>query len=184
MGPALSPNGRFLAVAQIMQGSGLSSQIHVVDLETSKVRVIGETMDVAFLTWHPDGRSLFCVLRESDLPTNTSKSFIIQVLFDGKTRKLRAGGFPCLLPTLQRFLFEDQDDDRRLKTCDLEGKDVRLFGDGFKGFGFPAPSSDGRLLLMKFVNGQSPQPCLIDLTTLQVTPLLVRPGMWSRPAWK
>jgi hypothetical protein len=141
-------------------------------------------MDAAFLAWHPDGRSLYFALREPDPMSEFPKSFITQISFDGEIRKLREGGFPCLLPTIQRFLFEDKRDDRRLKTCDLEGRDVRPFGDGFRGFGFPAPSPDGRLLMMHFVTGKAPQPCLIDLDSYKVTPIEVGPGMWGRPAWR
>jgi hypothetical protein len=184
LGPVLSPDGRSLAASQVFQGTALGSQIHEIDLQTSESRAIGEPMDAAFLAWHPDGRSLFFALREPDPTSEFPKSFITQISLEGKIRKLREGGFPCLLPSVQRFLFEDARDDRRLKTCDLEGRDARLFGDGFKGFGFPAPSSDGRLLMMKFVTGKAPQPCLIDLDTYQVTPIDAGPGMWGRPAWR
>jgi hypothetical protein len=184
MNPVLSPDGTILAAMQIFQGAGLSSQLHVIDLGTSKSEAVGKPMDVAYLNWHPDGKSLLSRLSESNLKDNTSRSFILQVTLDGQTRKLRKGDSPRVLPMARRILFEDPDDDRLWKTCDFEGQDSRLFGDGFKGFGFPTPSSDGRLLMMKFVNGKAPQPCLIDLDSFEVTPIEVGPGIWGRPAWR
>ncbi len=54
-------------------------------------------MDVAFLEWHPNGRSLFRRVRERDPKSEFSKSFITQITLDGTARTLREGRSPCLL---------------------------------------------------------------------------------------
>ncbi len=185
LGPTISPDGRFLAACQIFSGEGLQNQIHVLELNTGQSRRLGKPMDIAFLEWHPHKVALLCADREPTSDYEVPKSFITVISMDGTTKRLCEGGFPCLLPRRDRILFEDANDERRLKTCDLNGRDVRLFGDGFKGYGFPAPSPDGqRMVLMRFEPPKPPRPYLVDLDSLEVSPIKVGSGLWGRPKWQ
>jgi hypothetical protein len=103
---------------------------------------------------------------------------------DGTVTRLLPGDFPELLHTQKRILFEDITDENRWKTCDLEGGDVRRFGDGFQGYGFPTASRDGRVMMMRFKQGASPAPHVIDLKTMTVVSLDLGPGLWATPKWR
>lgn len=181
--PIVSPKGDRLAILSPMSGQGLNSQIHVIDLASGKPTPVGKPMDAAMLNWHPDGKSLFCMVREPGTGGSTIR-YVCRLDLDGKVTKLTKGGFPEVLPVQKRILFESEDEERVLKSCDLNGKDIRLFGDGFKGYGFPTASPDGMLILMKFKKGEAPQPCLVNLENYEVTPLDLGPGLWSRPKWR
>ncbi|MDB5348117.1 MAG: hypothetical protein JWP89_6494 [Schlesneria sp.] len=180
----VSPSGDVLAAVQVGAGEGLKSQIHVIDLKSRESKPVGSPMDLAMLNWHPRGDSLICMVREPG-PDNSEVAFICKVTLDGKVTKLCRGRFPEVLPQQQRILFEDDDDEaRQFKTCDLDGKDIQVFGNGFKGFGFASASPDGRLIMIKFSKTAGPQPCLIDMKSYEVKPLKLGPGMWSRPKWR
>ena len=181
--PVVSRSEDALAVAQIGAGEGLKSQIHVIDLTSGQSRPVGPPMDLAMLNWHPQGNSLICMVREPG-PGNSEIPFICKVTLDGKVTKLCRGRFPEVLPQEGRILFEHDDEARPFKTCDLDGKDIQVFGNGFKGFGFASASPDGRLIMVKFSKTDGPQPCLIDMKSFEVKPLKLGPGMWSCPKWR
>lgn len=182
--PVASPSGDLLADAQIGVGEGLKSQIHVIDLKSGQSKPVGSPMDFAMLNWHPQGDSLICMVREPG-PNDSEIASLCKVTLDGKVTKLCRGRFPEVLPQERRILFEDDDDkERPFKTCDLDGKDIQVFGNGFKGFGFASASPDGRLIMIKFSKTASPQPCLVDMKSFEVKPLKLGPGMWSRPKWR
>lgn len=184
MNPVVSPDGAVLAVSQVLgdQGSrGLDSQLNIIDLRQDTVRAIGPPMDAAFFMWHPDSTSLFFALRESDPNSKYPKSTLCRMAPEGTVHRIRQGSFPVLLPRQRRFLFEDES--RNRVTCNLDGSDLREFS-GPDGYGFPTPSRDGRLLMMKLGQKSGPAPCLIDMETNAVTPIKVLPGLWGRPAWQ
>lgn len=183
LGPVLSASGDKLAISQLLSSEGFKSQIHVVNLADGKSTAVGQPMDAAMLNWHPDGRSLIFRLREPG-PSDRDTRTVCRMTMDGTVTKLIAGDFPELLSTEKRILFQDMTDQDRWKTCDLEGRDPRLFGDGFQGFGFPSASRDGRLIMLKFKQGTSPTPHLIDVKTMKAVPLDLGPGLWATPKWR
>jgi hypothetical protein len=184
LNPVVSPSGDFLAASQLWVGEGMKSQIHVIDLKSGQSKPVGSTMDHAMLNWHPQGDSLICMVREPG-PNDSEIASLCKVTLDGKVTKLCRGRFPEVLPQERRILFEDDDDkERPFKTCDLDGQDIQVFGNGFKGFGFASASPDGRLIMIKFSKTAGPQPCLVDMKSYEVKPLKLGPGMWSRPKWR
>jgi hypothetical protein len=179
MSPVLSPDGTKLAVTEL--SPDLQSQIYLVDMATEKATKLGAPMDTAFLAWLDDGQGLVLVHRQivsMDLPTKNSVAILD---LQGQVKILRQGNNPVLIPGKGRILFEDGD----WKTCDLEGKDVQLYGDGMPGLNFPAVSPDGqRLIWMQFQKGTMPQPVVQNYGELPVQPLDLGPGLWAMPAWR
>jgi hypothetical protein len=54
-----------------------------------------------------------------------------------------------------------------------------------KGCAFPAPSPDGkRLLMMHFQPGKGPEPLIFPLGQNDGKPVTTVPGLWSTPAWR
>ncbi len=179
MFPTLSPDGTKLAVLEL--SPDLQSQIYVVDMATGKATKLGAPMDTAFLAWLDDGQGLVLVHRQMvsmDLPTENSVAILDM---QGQVKILLKGNNPVLIPGKGRILFEDGD----WKTCDLEGKDVQLYGDGMPGLDFPAVAPDGqRLIWMRFKKGTMPQPVVQIYGELPVQPLDLGPGLWACPAWR
>jgi hypothetical protein len=179
MSPVLSPDGTKLAVTAF--SPNLQSQIYLVDITSGKATKLGEPMDTAFLAWLDDGQGLVLVHRKMvsmDLPTENSVAILDM---QGQVKILRQGNNPVLIPGKGRILFEDGD----WKTCDLEGKDVQLYGDGMPELNFPAVSPDGqRLIWMHFQKGTMPQPVVQNYGELPVQPLDLGPGLWAMPAWR
>lgn len=181
MVPTASPDGRYLAAAQFMAGSALKSQIHVIDLETQTSRPIGEPLDVASLSWNPDGQSLIGTVRHTTSLSEVPIAKVTEIRLDGSVTELASGSFSVLLPSLNRILYKSKEG--KLNTCKLDGSDEETFDVGDTELGFPAPSNDGRLMMMKFEKGKAPVPCLIDIKTRKTTPLPLQPGLWSTPRW-
>ena len=78
-----------------------------------------------------------------------------------------------------------REDKNTWNTCDLDGGNVKLVGDGLPRFNFPTLSPDGKqLIMMKFGEAAGPQPNLVDLDTGAAKPMELGPGMWATPAWR
>ena len=182
--PRLSPDGKTVAVLHKgASGQILELQVCLVDLATGAAKPLGEPRDTGPLSWLPDGKGLIITDRK---PIDVSKpaiSTICRLDLDGRLTKLCAGGSPVVLDEEKRILFEDQAT-RLWQTCDLEGGDVKLYADGMKGCAFPAPSPDGKkLLMMHFRAGQAPEPLIFPLGQTAGKPATTAPGLWKSPAW-
>ncbi len=184
MFPTLAPNGRRLAVLRQEPTAGpLKSRVHIVDIPTGKSLPIGEAHDLAHLSWLPDGRGIILVSREMVALDQPSVSTICRLGADGTLTPLRKGDSPIVLGSKKRILFQDEDD--LWKTCELDGGDVRIVGNGLPQHGFPAPSPDDkRAIFMKFGEAAGPRPHLVNLETGQSQPLDIGPGLWAKPVWK
>jgi hypothetical protein len=182
--PALSPDGGSLAFVQLLAtDKPFESQVLVLDLVTDKVRPIGKPFDTGFISWAPDGKSLIIVRREwiDPDPNKPSVRTVARLDLDGTRKDLRAGDSPVLMPD-NRILFKDGE---VWKTCDLEGKNESLVGDGLRRHGFPTLSPDGkRVLFMRFAEGKGPEPVVIDLKTLESHVVAEADGFYAMPAWK
>ncbi len=183
--PVLSPDGKTLAV--VHKGADerrLDTQVCLVDVETGAARRLGEPHDMAFVSWLPDDRGLIVLVRVPDPARNRLIDTIARMDLDGKLTNLREGSMPVLLGDGRRILFKDSQSED-WKTCNLDGQDLRPYADGLKGYGFPAPSPDGkRLLMMRFQPGKAPEPMVLPIDASQGKPATTAPGLWGMPAWR
>jgi len=103
---------------------------------------------------------------------------------EGKVTVLRSGNAPALLADRQTILFEDSET-RLWHTCDLQGKNDELFGDGMKGYGFPAVAPDGkRILMMHFKTGALPEPMVLPVGKGEGEVITHVGGLWGMPSWR
>jgi len=183
--PALSPDGERLAV--LYAGAGeppLAFRLHLVDLADGTAQAIGEPFDGHSLSWLPDGEGLIAVRRTPGEGSETVAT-IVRLGLDGSLSELRRGDFAqvCGAPRAERILFEQEDG--LVYTCDLNGEDAQLLGDGLADHGTPAVAPDGlRAVFMRFDPSTGPRPVLVDLADGSATPLEVGPGCWGMPAWR
>jgi Tol biopolymer transport system component len=184
MGAALSPDGTRVVVShKDGNESILRWRVAVVDLQTGDAKLIGEPMDAAFLSWAPDGQSIVLLRRdENGDPNKVPESTIMRMDLTGNLTSIRPGRDPVVLND-GRILFLDPSDSL-WKTCTLSGEEVKTAGDGLKDYFFPAPSPDGKRLLMMHKNPSAPVPEIIDLVTGATKPLSLPSGLWSMPSWK
>jgi WD40-like Beta Propeller Repeat len=185
MGATLSPDGRTLAIMRAgVGGAFLKNQVYLIDLASDKATPLGESLDAYFLSWLPDGERLLLRVNEyEDLNSKTSK-WLATIDLDGKLTKLFPGDFPILAGSPLQIVFEDPDT-RLWSSCDLDGKNAKLYAGGLKGHGFPAPSPDGKqLLMMYFQKGKTPVPMLLDFGKSSGRVLTKAPGLWAMPKWK
>jgi Tol biopolymer transport system component len=183
--PSLSPDGK--TVALLHQGASarlLGARICLVDLATGNAKPLGEPRDTGPPCWFPDGKALVIIDRKSIDVSSPAISTICRLDLDGRLTKLCPGASPVVLGDGKRILFEDQTT-RTWKTCALDGGDVKIYADGMKGCGFPAPSPDGkRLLMMHFVSGRAPEPLIFPLDQSEGKPATTAPGLWAIPCWR
>ena len=183
--PTASPDGKSLATLNAAsQNRLLESRIALVDLASGTARYIGKSMDTAFLSWLPDSSGLVLLRRESAGPDKPPKGIICRMDFDGNLTDLCVGDFPATIPGKNRILFRGRDDSL-WRTCDLDGGDHKIVGDGLARFGFPSPAPDGRrVLLMRYVSGKAPEPVVVDIDSGDVRPVTRLPGLWGYPSWR
>jgi hypothetical protein len=186
--PALSPDGKTIAVMH--HGSEkrlLDSHVCLVDLGTGEAKTLGDSHDLAYLSWLPDGQGLILLIRETPDPAdlNSSRvSTISRMDLDGRISKIREGNAPILLNDGKTILFEDSKS-RTWQTCDLNGGDVKPFAGGLTGYGFPSPSPDGkRIVMMHFRKGLAPVPTILQIGESAGKPAVTAPGLWALPAWR
>ncbi|MGA2500429.1 MAG: hypothetical protein ABSH20_22015 [Tepidisphaeraceae bacterium] len=100
----------------------------------------------------------------------------------GTVTPLCKGNDPVVLADNKTIMFQN---DGLWKTCDLEGKNVQLLGDGLKAHGFPSPAPDGRrLVMMKFAPPGLPKVVVLDIGQSSGRVVTNAPGLWGQPAWR
>ncbi len=183
--PSLSPDGKTVAVLHKgASGPILEVQICLVDLATGAAKPLGAPRDTGAVSWFPDGKALLIVDRKSIDLSKPAIETICRLDLEGRVTKLCPGSSPVMLGDGKRILFEDRTS-RTWNTCNLDGGDVKLYADGMKGCAFPAPSPDGkRLLMMRFRSGQAPEPLIFLLGQSEGTPATKTAGLWKSPAWR
>lgn len=181
----VSPDGRTLAVLQMDHTAGpLHCRVHMVDVASGESKSIGPAVDMAYLSWLPEGDGLIVMTRERDDELEQETSTICRMDLDGTLTPIRPGHGPVVVPSESRILFEERETDH-WHSCNLEGEDVRIVGDGLKGFGFASVSPDGKqLMMMKFGGPKGPVPHIVELATGKSTPLPLGPGLWALPHWQ
>ncbi len=181
--PAISPDGKTVAVAWKPMGGGLEDSIFLVDLETGVARRLGEPRPHFALNWAPDGRSLVLGIRHYDRMEGPPREEIARLDLDGRLEVIRSGGWPVLVQGGRRILFKETQAGL-WRTCDLDGGDARPVGDGLPQHGVPSASPDGsRVLMMKF-GGPTPIPVVVDLETGRSMAVFESRGLWSLPTWR
>ena len=186
-GPALSPDGKTLAVVHRASLAELfGAQVCLADVASGKARKIGKPMDVARLSWLPGGNGLILVRQKHIAMDKPSLGQMFRMDLDGRLTYIRDGGSAVLLNDGRTILFRERDGEKRLwKTCDLSGKNVKLLGDGLAEYAFPAPAPDGkRILMMRFQKGQAPVPHILEIGASQGKPATKVPGLWALPVWR
>jgi WD40 repeat protein len=184
MFPALSPDGKTLVALNTGGGSGfLQSQVVLVDVASGRAKNLGKPLDTAFLSWGPEGKGIVLVsrrLKGLDQPTEDS---IARLDLEGTLTVLRRGGNPLVLDSAGTILFNDEDGS--WKTCDVDGKNDKPFGDVLARHGFPAVAPDGkRVLMLRFKPGVAPEPVVLSIGSFEAKPIPVSGGIWTLPAWR
>ncbi len=181
--PVVSPDGKSLAALH-KSGAGqiLESQVTVIDLASGGANYVGKPLDTAFVSWRPDGKGFFLIQREYPDRSKPAIATVSTMDLEGTLTPLVRGDFPVLLADGTTILFHDSG---QWKSCDLQGKNAKPYGDGLQGYGFPSPAPDGkRILMMRFRPGQAPQPVILKIGESEGVPATEIPGMWGIPAWR
>lgn len=182
MFPAVSPDGKRVAVSLGAVGpSPFDGQLVLIDVATDAVTKLGAPMDHAFVSWLPKGDGLV-LLRRIGPNTEEKKHVIGRLSLTGEWTPIIEGDHPVLLADGKRLLFLDAQ--RKWNTCGLDGRGVKLFGDGFADYGFPSPAPDGKRLVMMHVADGNPRPVVVDLATKKVRPATEVGGLFAYPAWR
>jgi hypothetical protein len=185
MFPALSPDGKYLVALRLDQRAGpLQSQVVLVDIESGGEKPIGQPLDISQASWLPSGDGFVLVSRKHVDLSKPSIDTICRMDLTGKITAIRKGSLPLVLHPRSVLLYLD-DDQHTWNTCNLDGGDVKILGDGLSKFNFPTLAPDGKqLIMMKFGGANGPQPHLVDVETGTEKPIPVGPGLWATPTWR
>jgi len=187
MMPELSPDGRRIAAIQSMGNAGVVDlQIRVIDLGTLKSELIGNPSRIGGpFSWMPNGDGI--ILKRYG-PTESLNAIEPRILcklgLNGVVSDLRPGDWPVVLRKTERILFQDSGSDL-WHTCKMDGTDSKLFGNGLKGYGTPAVSSDEkRILFAHYEKGQLPQLELFELGKSEGKRVVHANGFTGTPVWR
>jgi hypothetical protein len=181
---ALSPDGKTLAIAQGLAGGDIfDRQVVLVGVASGRAKNLGKPLDCGRLSWLPDGTGLVLLSRKRGQLDKPGEDRVCRMDLNGHVTPLLKGDMPSTLTPRKAVLYLA--DDRTWMTCDLDGRGARRVLDGLAQFNFPAPSPDGkRVLMMKFGGSDGPRPHVVDLDTGQITAIDVGPGLWTQPIWR
>jgi hypothetical protein len=183
--PSLSPDGKTVAVLHKGSSERLTdTQITLVDLATGNAKPVGTPRDTGPVSWFPDGKALLTFERNDPKASKPAAETVCRIGLDGRVERIVEGALPVIVDEGKRILFQDVAF-RTWKTCDMNGADVKVYANGLQGYGFPAPSPDGkRLLMIRFRPGQAPEPMILPLGQSEGKPATTAPGLWTTPAWR
>lgn len=122
---AFSPDGARLALVGARSTAAGASEIHIIDWETRKSRVLlRERGSIYRLDWAPDARSIYYGLMPAAPSRDAPHQVKTVAVASGRTRAVRAGGeFLGLSPNgellLQRVAAEDADSENLVEVVAL-----------------------------------------------------------------
>jgi len=182
--PCVSPDGKLIAVRRLsVPDPTLPSQIYVVELESGNARKIGEVVGGLHLSWMPDGKHILMMREEFADWDKPSDGTICTMAPDGTVEDICPGEWPVLLGG-DRIMFTPRTG-RVWHTCNLEGGDVKILGNGLRDYGFPTASPDGtRLLMMRFGTARGPRPTIIKIGDSRGKEAVRIGGLWAWPVWQ
>ncbi|MBN1917507.1 MAG: hypothetical protein JW889_06325 [Verrucomicrobia bacterium] len=182
--PCVSPDGKLIAVKFMKTPNPTRpSQIYVVDVKSGDARKIGEIVGGIHLTWMPDGKHVLMMREEFVDWRKTSVGTICTMAFDGTIEDIREGEWPVLIGD-SKIMFTPRGE-RVWHTCNLDGSNVKILGDGLGDYGFPTVSPSGTyLLMMGFGGPRGPRPTLIKVGESSGREAVELGGLWAFPAWQ
>jgi hypothetical protein len=183
-GSCVSPDGKLVAVKHMtVPNPTLPSQIYVVELESGDARKIGEIVGGLHLSWMPDGKRILMTREEFTAWDKPSEGTICTMALDGTVEDICPGEWPVLIGR-NRIMFTPREK-RVWHTCNLDGSDVKILGDGLRDYGFPTVSPDGtRLLMMRFDKARGPRPTVIKIGDSRGREAVRLGGLWGMPVWR
>jgi hypothetical protein len=177
-----SPDGNTLLVVQMGSTDKLmATELLLLDLKTDTPRTLVKPGDWMFPNWLPDGSGLVCTL-----PILNDKGFIgdgaiKRIDLEGNVTPIRDGRAFGVIK--DRILFLAKDD--RWFTCDLDGKNEKLLGDGLEGLQGPSFSPDGtRIVMSRSPATGGPAPVIVELNDGSAHRMPVSAGFWQYPIWR
>jgi hypothetical protein len=186
LGGDLSPDGNTVALIHIdpSRASILQSQVYLIDLRDGSAKALGKPIDTAGANWCADGNHLVMVDRKMGDLNAPAVGWIAVMDMTGQVADIKKGNLPVMLADRKTILYQD-DDTSLWHTCDLNGGNDKLYGDGLTAYGFPAPAPDGqRVLFMHFAPGALPDRVVMQLGQSQGTEIQQGEGLWGMPKWR
>lgn len=182
----ISPDGK-TAVVIHMDRSGTASlnfQLCLIDLASGNARLLGKPMDMGYINWAADGQHLVLLTRKAKDINSPMIASLATMDMEGHVTELRRGDSPMLLADRRTILYENTDTNL-WHTCDLEGKNDKLYADGLSEYGFPTPAPDGkRILMMHFVPKALPLPVVLQIGEPQGRAITQVEGLWGESTWR
>ncbi len=181
----LSPSGDKIVTVLIKTGDDLGSRICIINMADGSSSVIGNSKDLDYPGWLPDGDG-FIVVRYKDpaYRGGSQPEIICRLALDGAVTELFEGSMPLVLRKTRRILYQEKNT-RLWHICDLDGKNSALFGDGFDGHDSPVVSPDeSKIVFMKKRFGKPSHPYLFTLGKTSGTRITRTDGFFAEPVWR
>ncbi len=183
--PALSPDGKSLAVT--FSRNSTLRRVYLLTPDNEKPRPVGQALDIRSLSWLGDGRALVLLVADpADEEGKGPRFRIVRLGLDGKVSEVRndTGQFATVSgKDADKILFQGRD--RLWYTCDSEGEDVVMVGNGLDGLEFPAVNPEGtHAVMIERDEDNRSWPVVVELVSGKKFPVKVERGRWLRPAWR
>ena len=183
--PALSSDGKSLAVT--FSRDLLQRRVYLLSPDNEKPRPLGQSLDIRSLSWLGDGRALILLVVDPAEEGGSGSGFrIVRLGLDGEVSEVRndIGKFATVSgKDADRIFFQGRD--KLWYTCDSDGQDVSMVGNGLDGLEFPAVNPEGThaVMIERDEENQS-WPVVVELVTGKKFPVKVERGRWLLPAWR
>ena len=162
-------------------------RVYLLTPDNEKPRPVGQALDIRSLSWLGDGRALVLLVADpADEGGKGPRFRIVRLGLDGKVSEVRndTGQFATVSgKDADKILFQGRD--RLWYTCDSEGEDVVMVGNGLDGLEFPAVNPEGtHAVMIERDEDNRSWPVVVELVSGKKFPVKVERGRWLRPAWR